>query len=394
VADSGVAANLLNLKTLPPPADTSVPGTGPGTMDYKVPYLEHYPEQGGPAERVPLLKIPFTLGRAETTDHVVYSNKISKEHAAIVRVGDHYAVRDLDSMNGTFVNGRRTTEQVLVDGDIIHLAHLEFCFRHDTSATAPMDRTVMASVERTQAVESTLPESVIRGTRLLREMIADARVQIAYQPIVDLRTRAIVGYEALGRGDHPELSRSPVMLFRLAEQCDQAIELSELFRRLAVVKASQLPSGAKLFVNVHPLEVASPAFIDSLVALKDTTQPEHPIVIEIAESSITDPAAMARNRKAFTDLGFEFAYDDFGAGQSRLIELSDIPPDYLKLDMTVIQGIEGAKSRQDVVRALLRVVGALGVRVIAEGIETEDVALTCHELGCHLGQGYLFGRPR
>ena len=178
-------------------------------MDFKVPYLEHYPEQGGPAERVPLFKIPFTLGRAETTDHVVYSNKVSKEHAAIVRIGDRYAVRDLESMNGTFVNGRRATEQVLADGDIIHLAHLEFCFRHDTSATAPIDRTAMASVERTQAVISGRPESIIRGTRLLREMIAEERVQVAYQPIVDLRTRAIVGYEALGRGNHPDLSRSP-----------------------------------------------------------------------------------------------------------------------------------------------------------------------------------------
>ena len=160
------------------------------------------------------------------------------------------------------------------------------------------------------------------------------------------------------------------------------------------MKSSELTPGTKLFVNVHPLEVSSPAFIDSLVELKGATHPDHPIVVEIAESSITDPAAMARNRKAFADLGFEFAYDDFGVGQSRLVELSDIPPDYLKLDMTVIQGIEGAKSRQDVVRALLRVVGALGVHVIAEGIETEDVALMCHELGCHFGQGYLFGRPR
>ena len=93
------------------------------------------------------------------------------------------------------------------------------------------------------------------------------------------------------------------------------------------------------------------------------------------------------------EVNFEFAYDDFGAGQLRLLELTDIPPDYLKLDMGLIKGIESAKPRQDLVAALLRVVGALGIQVIAEGIEVEEVAQMCSQLGCHLGQGYLFGRP-
>lgn len=92
-------------------------------------------------------------------------------------------------------------------------------------------------------------------------------------------------------------------------------------------------------------------------------------------------------------LGLQFAYDDFGAGQARLIELSDIPPDYLKFDRGMIEGIETATPRQEMVSALLRVVRRLGVRVIAEGVETELVAAICQRLGCDLGQGYLFGRP-
>src|SRR5262245_21188706 len=83
-----------------------------------LPYLERYPEQGGPAERIVLGKLPLTLGRAETVDHVIYSAPVSKEHAAIIQIGHRYFVRDLQSTNGTFVNGQRVDEQVLEDGDI------------------------------------------------------------------------------------------------------------------------------------------------------------------------------------------------------------------------------------------------------------------------------------
>jgi EAL domain-containing protein (putative c-di-GMP-specific phosphodiesterase class I) len=102
---------------------------------------------------------------------------------------------------------------------------------------------------------------------------------------------------------------------------------------------------------------------------------------------------MAENKKALARLGMQFAYDDFGAGQARLIELTDIPPDYLKFDRAMIEGIGAATPRHEMVGALLKVVRRLGVRVIAEGIETEELATICRALGCDLGQGYLFGRP-
>jgi EAL domain-containing protein (putative c-di-GMP-specific phosphodiesterase class I) len=358
-----------------------------------VPYLEHYPEQGGPAERVAVLRLPFVLGRSEDADHTIYSSKVSKEHASIQRIGDHYAIRDLDSTNGTFVNGERVTEFVLADGDIVHLAHVEFCFRHETPGQRPSDRLHDTMVDRTQAVASGRPDSIIRGSRLLRELIAHEAVEIVFQPIVDLRTHTIVGYEALGRGSFPGLARSPALLLSLADQCDLSIPLSELFRRVTIAKAARLPAGAKLFLNVHARELAGPAFYESLHSLRRLLPPSRPVVIEIAESSVTDIEAMARHKSVFQMLGFEFAYDDFGAGQARLLELADTPPNYLKLDMSLIHGIEQAKSRQDMVHALLQVVSALGVRIVAEGIESEEVAVVCRQLGCHFGQGYLFGRP-
>ncbi len=186
------------------------------SQDVLFPYLERFPEAGGPAERVPLLKVPFTIGRSETADHTIYSSKVSKEHAVIVRSGDRYAVRDLDSTNGIFINGQRATNQVLEDGDILHVAHVEFCFRHPAAPEHSAKPHSDEAVERTQMLHAEQPDSLIRGTELLREMIRTEAVEIAYQPIVDLRTRTVVAYEALARGAHPELSRSPGVLLALA----------------------------------------------------------------------------------------------------------------------------------------------------------------------------------
>jgi EAL domain-containing protein (putative c-di-GMP-specific phosphodiesterase class I) len=356
-------------------------------------YLERYPEAGGPAERIPISRLPFTVGRWEGADHTIYSGKVSKEHARFEVVDGRYAIRDLDSTNGTFVNGQRVSNHVLEDGDIVHLAHVEFCFRH----TRPSTRTHPSEgdwlVEQTQLMVADQRPSIIRGTELLRELIDTCAVEMLFQPIVDLRTRSVIAFEALARGTHPELSTNPATLLALAEQCEMVVELSRMFATRAVVSSTRLPPGCKVFVNMHPQELAHPDLVEALSDLAARASKDHQVVLEIAEASVTDVSAMGKNKEVFDSLGLQFAYDDFGAGQARLVELTDIPPDYLKFDKVMIEGIEAAAVRQEMVSALLRVVRRLGVRVIAEGVETELVATICHRLGCDLGQGFLFGRP-
>ena len=88
------------------------------------------------------------------------------------------------------------------------------------------------------------------------------------------------------------------------------------------------------------------------------------------------------------------AYDDFGAGQARLHELAEAPPNFIKLHLTLIRDIHQSHARQELVQALNHVSKDLGVDLIAEGIETEEEAAVCRGLGCRFGQGYLFGRPQ
>ena len=113
----------------------------------------------------------------------------------------------------------------------------------------------------------------------------------------------------------------------------------------------------------------------------------------IIPSNVSDVAGMRKLRDRLHALGIGLAYDDFGAGQSRLAELAEAPPDFLKLDMKLMRGIDQAPARQEIVGALTEISSRLGVRVLAEGIETIEEAECCRRLGCHWAQGFLFGRP-
>ena len=109
---------------------------------------------------------------------------------------------------------------------------------------------------------------------------------------------------------------------------------------------------------------------------------------------MTDPVQMRELHGQLRALDMKLAYDDFGAGQARLVELIDVPPDYLKFDRKLIQDIHAASAqRQQMLGTLVRMVRDLGIAPLAEGVETEEEASTCGQLGFTLAQGYLYGRP-
>jgi EAL domain-containing protein (putative c-di-GMP-specific phosphodiesterase class I) len=116
--------------------------------------------------------------------------------------------------------------------------------------------------------------------------------------------------------------------------------------------------------------------------------------LEIHEAAITNPQAMRQLQACLRDINVQIAYDDFGAGQNRLVELIESPPDVLKFDMSLIRDIDQATAeRQRMVASLVQIVVDLGVQPLAEGIETLAEAEVCKEMGFSLAQGYFYGRP-
>src|SRR5262249_37680818 len=194
--------------------------------------------------------------------------------------------------------------------------------------------------------------------------------------------------------NHQELSPSPAELFRLAEKCKLAPALSQVFRLVAVQETSCLPGHLAFFFNIHPSEMESASFLNSLgEAAQVMRRGGRRMVLEVHEAVVANVTTMRQFRDHLRDLDVGLAYDDVGAGQSRLAQLAEAPPDFIKLDMNLIRGIDQAPARQDLVRFLAQMTSRLGVQLIAEGVETRAEAETCQRLGCYFGQGYLFGRP-
>lgn len=352
-----------------------------------IPYLEHQ-QKGRPPHRIKLLKFPFRIGRSPRADHVIYSQEVSTLHAEIVRDGDEFMLRDLGSTNGTFVNAERTTLHPLRAGDIVHIASEEhrFGFVEGQKASEP---------EATLAWNPGEARQDIRETHDLGRVFALRAVMAVFQPIVRLADGALVAYETLGRVTIEQGRYSIGETLRIAGERGQAARLSRLIREVAITEMLRIPERPiGVFFNLHPAEMADLEEVTSeLRKVAAGLDKDQEAVLEIHEGAVTDPKAMRIIRERLQELQIGLAYDDFGAGQSRLMELVEVPPDYLKLDMSLVRDIDQSPKRQDLVRALVSFMCDLGIEVIAEGIERAEEAETCRQLGCSLGQGFFLGRP-
>jgi EAL domain-containing protein (putative c-di-GMP-specific phosphodiesterase class I) len=195
-------------------------------------------------------------------------------------------------------------------------------------------------------------------------------------------------------GGHATLGESPGTLFNLAENLGEEVALSQLFRRRCFDDASCAGLKVPLFFNTHPEE--SRNFDELLGELQRLRKlyPDLTLVFEVHEAAISDLAAMAEVRRQLRKLDIGLAYDDFGAGQARLQELIEVPPDYLKFDIALVRNLEQADSpRYQMLSSLNAMISGLGIRTLAEGIETEQTANLCRDIGIDYFQGFLFGRP-
>lgn len=344
---------------------------------------------------IPLNKELFTIGRNSDCDLSLPSHEISRLHAKIHFQGDRVYIEDCGSTNGTYVNRQRIVELCVIDeGDILHFSSIEFrvrkVFERDLQTIISTNSTLMNGL---LDPEQQLPEQFVKCEPEFIDMLNNKRVQPFVQPIINSNEMRVEAYEVLGRGNHPQLPVAPYPLFSLAEKLGYAERLSDLFRQMAI-EYSIKNSGqySVLFLNLHPQEMFKHELTLSLEALRNMV-PNLTMILEVHESSVTQIQDMKETLKVFQRLDFKLAYDDFGAGRSRLRELIEIPPDVLKFDMSLIRDIDKSIKKQDLVRSLVGICDQFGIATLAEGIETEEEARICRQIGFDYFQGYLFGKP-
>ncbi len=351
-------------------------------------YLEGLAGDGRKIVRSPLSALPFRLGRHSRSHMVLDSALVSQQHAQIERAEDGFLIRDLGSTNGTFVNGERIVEvHPLRANDLLHLGDRELRLREERTDELLIDG-------KTLTLRSEDLQLGLGRSRQLRQMLQKRQARARFQAIHRLDDGGILGFEALGRGLMGGLEILPGELFDLATRLELEGEVSRLLREQALLEALRLPEGTLLFLNTHPLELEDPAELLSSLA-RWPGLGRFQLILEIHETAVADLQALQQLRSELARLGIGFAFDDFGKGQARLLELTEASPRFVKFDAAWIRDLPRASnSRREMLGALVRMVREMGIDAIAEGVETEAQLKACTELGFQHVQGYYFSRPQ
>jgi EAL domain-containing protein (putative c-di-GMP-specific phosphodiesterase class I) len=243
---------------------------------------------------------------------------------------------------------------------------------------------LMAAVE--EAGSRGAPEAALsaRLTAGLRE------VWFAFQPIIDIDTRSPIAWEALMRGRMPGMSR-PDEIVVAAARTGRVVEMGQRSREALALAVGGLPPGRDLYVNLHPAELRDSALYrddEPMASIADR------VVLEITERAEIEEITNIQSRiDELRERGYRIAIDDLGAGYSGLTALIHLKPDVVKLDMSLIRGLERSDTQRKVVRSVARMCADLGTRVVAEGVESQTELECLKELGVQWMQGFLFAKP-
>ena len=222
-----------------------------------------------------------------------------------------------------------------------------------------------------------------------RLRLAFDQAWMAFQPIVDVTTGRIYAYEALVRTEEATLRR-PDILIGAAERLGRIHELGRTVRAAVARAVPDAPADVLLFVNVHGLERTD----EELFAASGVLSPHAArVVLEITERTGLDEVAAPTRVAMLRKLGYRIAIDDLGAGYAALGALATIEPEIVKLDMSLIRGIDENPTKRRVVGAIATLCRELGGRVVAEGVETLGERTAVVDAGIELIQGYLLAKP-
>ncbi len=233
------------------------------------------------------------------------------------------------------------------------------------------------------------------GDKLLQALAHD-EFKVYYQPIADTVTREIYGYEALVRWFHPVRGAVPPTVFiPVAEKIGLINALGEWVLKTACAEAASWATPLKVSVNVSPIQLMNTSLTDTIIeVLHQTGLDPRRLDLEITESDVFNENT--RSLEILSQLreqGIQISIDDFGTGYSSLSRLSYFPFDKIKIDRSFVINIPEQKDDLDIVRLIISMGKSLHMRIVAEGVETEEQLASLQALGCDLVQGYLIGKP-
>ena len=278
-----------------------------------------------------------------------------------------------------YVSKTATADEVL---DAIHGA-----FEGTSSLSPEASSQLVSELASRLRREGQERERLAERTRTV-EAALDGGVSMVYQPIVDLRTEAVLGMEALARFS-TEPRRPPNEWFDEAWDIGKGAELELHAAALGAGSLNETAHPTFVSINLSPVAICDPGFQAVFQGI-----PFDRVVLEVTEhAAVEDYHRLADALREPREHGLRLAIDDAGAGYASLRHILRLAPDLIKIDIDLTRGIEADRRRRALARALISFAAEIGAEVVAEGVETEVEREALQELGVRWGQGYLLGRP-
>jgi EAL domain-containing protein (putative c-di-GMP-specific phosphodiesterase class I) len=361
---------------------------------------------GGAARHEAMLSLKLAveqlIGDRLGVSDLIVSGEIGRNEILVLLFRDlketDFYSQELHGLHGTLAKGLKTR------GNRIGYPYLDAPPKFPIGAAASLrNPTIAAESQIRFAVEQARSDAALneqiaarRGRQKLFELVLEERVRSVYEPIVEVATRTVFGYEALARGPEGSELHSPAALFKSASEQDFLFQLDRLCRQSGLDGARDFPGDAKLFLNIRPTTIYDPSFrADALrQTLESCGLAPKDVVLEISEQeSISNFEIFREIRDYYGNLGFQIAMDDVGAGYASLEAVMELSPEFIKVDRAFVTGIDEDLTRQELLRALHSVSEQIGARIIGEGLDTLEELETLGRLGIPFGQGWLFGKP-
>jgi diguanylate cyclase (GGDEF)-like protein len=232
--------------------------------------------------------------------------------------------------------------------------------------------------------------------RTLQDIIRQRDLSALFQPVMDFSSGTFLGFEGLIRGPADNPLHSPLKLFGAAKRQGLSLEIEMLCRQVVLESFAAQNLPGKLFLNVSPETLTHPSFKNgqTLAYLEDLHIDPQRVIIEITENQPTfDFEGMRNALLHYRSMGFQIAMDDLGEGFSSLRLWSEMRPEFVKIDMHFIQGVNTDPLKQQFLRSIQSIALSSGTQVIAEGIETDAEFRIIRDIGIAFGQGYFIARP-
>jgi len=232
----------------------------------------------------------------------------------------------------------------------------------------------------------------------IEEILENEWISTAFQPLISIKRKALLGVEALARCTAPGEDIPPLEMFRMAGESNRLLDLDRMCRKKALEAFAPIYAenrGLIVSINVdgHAIDADVVGSGNLMHQVKSLGISPNNVLIEIVESSAKDSKALEEFVSTYRKNGFLIALDDIGTGHSNLDRIPLLKPDVLKLDRSLVSGVAGHMTRLEVVKSFVQMASRLGSLALAEGVERQEDILRLLEVGVDVFQGYYFGRP-